>query len=393
MQHGAETKRHACGVQTAWTSTESAEDAVSELAGAIDRSDLGQLLVFFSRRYPAKALSEAFSRIFDGIPIVGCSTSGEITPAGFNDGSVLVVAFPKKGFNFVSGIIPDVRGLTVERGTEAVRTLRARLDRLGNGSHANRFAISLIDGLSKCEEVIVSAIAWALDGIPLVGGSAGDDLALSGTSLLHDGQIYRDAALLLLVETDFPVRSFSHDHFEPTSTKLVVTASDTESRTVFEFNAEPAAKEYASSVGVEPSSLAPMSFASHPVVVRIGGDYYCRSIQRVNPDGSLSFFCAIDDGVVLTVAEPKDMVTAMATELERLDAAIGGVDLILGFECVLRRLDAENRQVRHKISDLYRRFHVAGFHTYGEQYNAMHLNQTFTGIAIGHEGNDRAGLE
>ncbi|MBE7244742.1 MAG: hypothetical protein INR63_07325, partial [Actinomycetospora chiangmaiensis] len=55
----------------------------------------------------------------------------------------------------------------------------------------------------------------------------------------------------------------------------------------------------------------------------------------------------------------------------------------IGFECVLRRLDAESRQVRHGITDLYRRYNVVGFETFGEQYRAMHLNQTFTGIAIG----------
>jgi hypothetical protein len=43
------------------------------------------------------------------------------------------------------------------------------------------------------------------------------------------------------------------------------------------------------------------------------------------------------------------------------------------------------------ISDLYRRYNVAGFHTYGEQFNAMHLNQTFTGVAIGHRTNGGLG--
>ena len=50
---------------------------------------------------------------------------------------------------------------------------------------------------------------------------------------------------------------------------------------------------------------------------------------------------------------------------------------------MLRRLDAESRQVGHGIADLYRRYNVVGFETFGEQYRAMHLNQTFTGIAIG----------
>ena len=126
-----------------------------------------------------------------------------------------------------------------------------------------------------------------------------------------------------------------------------------------------------------------MSFAAYPLAVKVGGEYFCRSIRRMNADGSLTFFCAIDEGVVLTLAQPRDIVETTRNDLARLDAALGGIDLIIGFDCVLRRLDAESRQVRQGICDLYRRYDVVGFETYGEQYKAMHLNQTFTGIAIG----------
>ena len=51
---------------------------------------------------------------------------------------------------------------------------------------------------------------------------------------------------------------------------------------------------------------------------------------------------------------------------------------------VLRRLDAVNRQAVRGLSEVYRKNHVLGFGTYGEQYQSMHLNQTFTGIAFGH---------
>jgi hypothetical protein len=77
------------------------------------------------------------------------------------------------------------------------------------------------------------------------------------------------------------------------------------------------------------------------------------------------------------------MLRATATVLEELDAKLGGIDLVVGFDCILRRLDAETRQIRHQMDELYRKYSVAGFHTYGEQYNAMHLNQTLTGIAFG----------
>ncbi len=388
MTHEPRAKAYACGVQTAWSAAPSPGDAVRQIAGAIDPSEIGQLLVFFSPSYAAEELASCLSTSFRDIPFAGCSTAGEITPAGFTEGSLVVLAFPRRSFRFVSDVISDIRHMTVERGAETVHSLRTQLDRLSQGG-GNRFALSFIDGLSKCEEIIVSALGWALNDIPLVGGSAGDNLELTGTTLLHNGHTYRDAAALILVETDYALKTFKHDHFEPTQMKLVVTASDNESRTVWELNAEPAAAEYAASVGIDHTQLTPMSFASHPVVVRIGGDYYCRSIQKVNPDGSLSFFCAIDDGVVLTVARPRDMVSSVTSELDRLNEAVGGLDFVLAFECVLRRLDAENRQVKHQIAELYRAHNVVGFHTYGEQYGSMHLNQTFTGIAIGRNGASR----
>jgi len=381
--HLARSKIYSCGVQAAWTEELSPEEAAASIAAALDRSKIGQLLVFFSPLLPATALSRALSAEFAGIPLAGCSTSGQISPDGFSEAGLLALAFPKKGFRIVSNVLQEVHSLTVERGTEIVRELCTQLDRSSKGRELNRFALCFIDGLSNSEEMIVSALGWALGGIPLAGGSAGDNLRFAKTALLHNGQVHYEAALLLLVETEHIVRTFKHDNFEPTDKKLVVTASDSESRTVFELNAESAANEYALAAGVDDGSLTPMSFAAHPVVVRIGGDYYCRSIQKVNPNGSLTFFCAIDDGVVLTVARARDMVESAEKELKRLDHEAGGLDLVLGFECVLRRLDSETHQVKHRMCELYRKYNLIGFHTYGEQYNSMHLNQTLTGVVIG----------
>jgi hypothetical protein len=378
----ARSRTYGCGVQAAWTEERIPANAAASIAAALDLPKIGQLLVFFSPALAAAELSQALSAEFAGIPVAGCSTAGQICPDGFSEGGVLAVALPRKGFRIVSRVLQDVRSITIERGTEIVRDLRAQLDSAG-GTGRHRFALCFIDGLSNSEETIVSALGWALDGIPLAGGSAGDNLHFAKTALLHNGQVHCEAALLLLAETEHTVRTFKHDNFEPTDKKLVVTACDSESRTVFELNAELAAYEYALAAGVADGSLSPMSFAAHPVVVRIGGNYYCRSIQKVNPNGSLTFFCAIDDGIVLTMARAKDMALAAEEELKKLDGEAGGLDLVLGFECVLRRLDSEMHQVKHRMCEIYRKYNLIGFHTYGEQYNSMHLNQTLTGIVIG----------
>jgi hypothetical protein len=382
-------RRHLCGIRTAWTEAASAADAVSDVADAVADAALSQIVVFFSADFDAEILARELESRFPGVPVAGCSMSGGIAPAGGLDRGLVAIAFPAERFRIVSTVLDAIDHLDVERTASAVRALRRTLDpqercREGDPSVAGRrFALSLIDGLTNAEETVVSAIAWALDGIPIVGGSAGDDLRFRDAVLLHGGRIHRRAAVLILVETDFAVEIFKSDNFEPTQTKFVVTASDGERRTVHELNAEPAAREYAMAIGLDPEGLSPMSFAAYPLAVKVGGEYFCRSIRRMNEDGSLSFFCAVDEGVVLTLAEPRDIVASTRAELVRLDAVLGGVDLIIGFECVLRRLDAESRQVRHGIADLYRRYNVVGFETFGEQYRAMHLNQTFTGIAIG----------
>ncbi|WP_342634096.1 FIST N-terminal domain-containing protein [Mesorhizobium tamadayense] len=314
----------------------------------------------------------------------GCSTAGEITPQGLEEGHALALLLPSGSFSAVSTMVENLSSSGMDRITGEVATLRRLLrDRAGHDRAKSVFALCFIDGLSYAEEAVTSAIHWGLDDIPLIGGSAGDDLKFETTRLISNGKVTSDSAIVVLIATEIPFHVFKTDNFLPTDEKLVVTASDPDHRIVSEFNATNAAEEYAASVGTAPQMLTPLSFASHPVVLKVGGEYYCRSIQRMHADGSLSFFCAIDDGVVLSIAQPKNMVEATRAALQDVERKLGGIDMILGFDCVLRRLDARNRQVFRDISELYRANNVIGFGTYGEQYRSMHLNQTFTGIAFG----------
>ena len=297
---------------------------------------------------------------------------------------MLAMLFPTSAFTVAGAMVENLSSSAMDGITGEVEVLRRTLHaKAGDASADNVFALCLIDGLSYAEEAVTSAIHWALDDIPLIGGSAGDDLKFETTTLMRDGRVASDSAIVILIATTIPFHVFKTDNFVPTDEKLVVTASDPDHRIVREFNADVAATEYAASVGIVQHTLTPFSFASHPVVVKVGGEYYCRSIQKMNPDGSLSFFCAIDDGIVLSIAQPKSMVETTRAALKEVEAKLGNIDMILGFDCVLRRLDARNRQVFRDISELYRANKVIGFGTYGEQYRSMHLNQTFTGIAFG----------
>lgn len=373
----------ACGIRVAASPSSSTRECVAAARAELGSERYQHIITFFSIEHDADALARELAAAFPGTPISGCSTAGEMGPLGMMQGGLVLLAFPEAGFRVLSDIIPEAIAPNMERATEIARRLKVQaIDGHNRHGTGQVFALMLTDGLANKEEALTAAVHWGLDDIDLIGGSAGDGLAFRNTKLLHRGKIVRASALLFLIQSAFPFRVFKTQNFEPTPVKLVVTAANTENRIVYELNAEPAAREYAAAIGLQPDDLGPFSFASHPLVVKIGGDYYCRSIRNMNPDGSLSFFCAIDEGLVFTVARPKDMVKTTLETLDAVDKALGGTDLVIGFDCILRRLDAESRQVRHNVDEIYRRFGIAGFHTYGEQYNAMHLNQTLTGIAF-----------
>lgn len=385
MISAAKSRRAACGIQVAASSLPSTRDAISAAAAELHDGTFQHIIIFFSSEHDVDVLLGELNKIFPDTPVSGCSTAGEVGPLGMMQGGIVLIGFPETGFRVLSEVIPGTDQAGVEKASEIARRMKTQII-LGSSrsSRDNVFAIALLDGLSNREEALIAAIHWSLDDIELIGGSAGDGLAFQRTTLIHrNAPVRGGGALLFVIESAAPFAVFKTQNFEPTPIKLVVTAADAENRIVHELNAEPAAREYATAIGLMPNDLGPFSFASYPLVVKVGGDYYCRSIRSMNPDGSLSFFCAIDEGLVFTVARPRDMLRSTQDTLEALDRRLGGMDFVLGFDCILRRLDSESRQMRHKVEDLYLRYGVAGFHTYGEQFNAMHLNQTLTGIAFG----------
>ncbi len=389
------SERRADGVVIASTSAPSAEAAAREIAASITKQlaaggerpeeALAGLVCFICASYDAARFAAEIHKALPGAPIYGCTTAGELSLEGWVSSSIVAIGFLRRDFSLVAHMMQELSHFGVEEGHASIAEARAALLAIGPDIESDHcFGLLLIDGMCRREEAVISALYSALDDIPVVGGSAGDGMSFEKTWMIRDGEAFRDSALLLLFHTDLPFAPFKCDYFEPSALKMVVTDADTELRIVRELNAEPAATEYAHQVGLVESRLDSASFASHPVLVGVGGQYYARSIQKVNADGSLSFFCAIDEGLVLTVAKTLDAYASTLATFERLEAELGAVSLHIGFDCVLRRLAAERQQIAHRLSDLYRRHRVVGFNTYGEQYRSMHVNQTFTGIALGY---------
>ena len=355
-------------------------DAIGILAAQLQPGPLDLVCLFVSPEADFRAIVQAANGRFGGADVLACTTAGEIGQTGYEEAQIIAIAFPSALFSVASYALEELDRLNDQRVIdELIQRRMALMQSAPEMPH--EFAFLLVDGLSLREEQLTDLLASGLGPMPLFGGSSGDGAAFRQTWVAHNGRVMQNAACLALVRTRCPVRVFSHDHLTPADQRMVVTDADPDARIVREINAEPAAKEYARLLGKDPNQLSPFTFAAHPVIVRVGDTHHVRAIQRVNEQGELVFFSAINNGMVLSLAEHRDIAANLELALDAL-ARPGQPHQILGFDCILRRIAAGQTQQTREISRILARHRVVGFSTYGEQIGALHVNQTLTGVAI-----------
>ena len=371
-------------IRTAQTCAADPRQAVREFHAGVEQADTAFVVFFCSSAYDLEILADEMNRCFPGVPVIGCTTAGEIGPLGYSDRSLVGASFPAAECTAVSAHLDHLQQFELGKGQALAHELLGRLESASPAASAeNAFAFLLIDGLSRREEPVAHALQNALGNIHLFGGSAGDDLNLERTWIFHDGAFHTDSAVLLLVSTTLPFRIFKTQHFVSETERLVVTAADPGRRLVREINCLPAAEEYARIVGAAVSDLTPTCFAASPVVVAVDGTDYVRSIQKANPDGSLTFYCAIEEGLVLRVVRGVDLLGNLQQTFDDLRAQIGPLQFVFACDCILRNLEVTQSGSKELAAQIFRDNHAIGFSTYGEQFRGVHVNQTLTGVAIG----------
>jgi hypothetical protein len=353
--------------------------AVAELHEAIAQPKAALMVFFCSSHFDLDTLAGEFNTRFQGTPVIGCTTAGEIGPAGYLSRTLSGFSIPARGFTASTACIDGLSEFDEPGAREATAGLLHAVD--GRPEHS--FAFLLADGMCGHEERLTFLLQRALGDVALVGGSAGDDERFADTHVFANGQFSTDRAVLTTVTTSRPFTVFRSSHFIAASDPLVVTEANPSIRQVREINGRPAVEEYARVAGLTPDQLDSAHFAAAPLAVRIDGSDYVRSVREANADGSLTLYCAIERGVVLRIAKGADMVASRAKLFDDIRQHIGKPQITLGFDCIHCQLEARRIDGNQAIGQLFVDNNVVGFSTYGEQFVGVHVNQTFTGVAIG----------
>ena len=354
-------------------------DAVAEAMAEVDLAGACFILAFVPAGLPLEGAVDALRAASRGTPVFGCTTAGQITDRGYETDTLVLMAFSKENFRCASVLFKPLRPFNA---TALAAKARQFSQKFRHTAGWNRLGLIFSDGLCKQEDFLVSTLEAVLDGLPVFGGSAGDGLRFENTFVLQEGEAHNNAAVLLLIETRLAFQGLGFDHFLPKGEPLVITRADQDERLVYEINGSPAAIEYARLVGCPVDALCPQVFAENPLLLSHNNRHYVRAISDATEGHALVFLAAIDEGLVMTLGKGREILATLAAGLEMTAKSVRSPDFILGFDCVLRKLEIEQKSLDGALSDILAKHRVYGFNTYGEQQSGLHMNQTFVGVAF-----------
>ena len=365
-----------------------AAQAVDTLATTLTQGLGGRVaaavLYFASASYQPGDLAGPLTACFPGAAVIGCSTAGEFTDAVTGTGGISAIALPEGMITRAVAALGDLSA-DVAAGTDAAvrhieQALGSPLRDLDPGTHVG---FALIDGMHGSEELVNERLGNAAPLLDVVGGSAGDDLAFDHTWVAVGDQVSTNGVAVLICAPAVPFRVIKTCSFSPTETVLQITKADVPNRTVLEFDGRPAAQAYADAVGVPLEALDSSVWTQHPVGLMIDGQPWIRSPQMITAEGGIKFYAQIVEGSDVHLMNAGDLVGETAAAIATGVAELGGRHSgAVWFNCVLRRLELDSKNLDATFLAALGDIPAAGFHTYGETWLG-HVNQTLTGVLFG----------
>ena len=348
-------------------------------------------MAFASDDLDLDAFAAALAEVAGDVPVVGCSTAGEIGPTGTSDGAAVVVAFGGSGFQARTALARDASEDLRRAGADVTAAALP-----AQGGH--RAVILLSDGLAGDQQEVVRgsySVAGAL--IPLVGGCAGDEMRMHRTRQIYGSEVLTDAVIAVGLTSDAPIGVAAQHGWRRVGEPMLVTAAD--ANQVRELDGRPALDVYAARLGVEPAIAEhPTAFAAfaltHPLGLARRGGEEVRFIAGADlSDRSLRCIAEVPVGALVHLMEGDAVSVLGATDAACGDAvaALGGHDPLglVVFDCVARRAVLVGDGIAQEMDSI--RSHakgapIAGFYTYGEIARSVGIkgfhNQTLVVLAL-----------
>ncbi len=350
------------------------------------------VLLFASATHDLERIASRLADAFGEDVVIGCSTEGELAPDRSSLGGLTLWALGGEGFTVSLGMGQGGPEGLRQAANEAAHCL----DRLERRAHT--VLVLLADGLCGDQvEVVRGAYDVAGVEVPLVGGCAGDDLAMQRTHQVFGRRLLRQSVVAAAISSDAPLGIGVSHCWEPRSAPMLVTAST--GTEVISLDDRPAldvlleafeapedvrtnAEIFTSWVTTRPLGIRRRDRIEIRYVA--GADFTRRSLKTIAevPQGGLAHLMQGDGHSVLEATQQACEMAAQALEGQPMQG-------LLLFDCVARRsVLAEDRIVEEvqRINSVRGDLPVGGFYTYGEIARTRGAggfhNQTLVALAL-----------
>jgi hypothetical protein len=392
-QRASATGGGARAVRRASVPAHSPRQVADDLAAALRPTD-GALVVAFvsSQLVPDQVASELSQRLAPA-RVIGCTSIGEIA-GPVATGTAVAMLLDGGATRAGVGVARALSRGPIQAGRAAVVEAAGGIGLVPDAlDPARHVAITLVDGRSPVAEGFCLGTAAASPRIGFVGGAASDALDVSRgaavqeprlAAIFCDGEALRDAGLVVVMAPPASFEVIVSEHMIPTPLRVVVTGADPSRRQILELDGHPAARRYAEVIraaganGPLDNALA----ARFPFAIYIEGRPYVRSVSGVAGD-VLGLAAAVDEGAVLRIMRPGDLVTQTRNALAGAQGRLGPLDAVLTFSCLGRHLEAVSRGATRALDDVYATLPMCGFHSFGEQSGPLLVNHTLAALALG----------
>jgi hypothetical protein len=361
---------------------------------ALVHDDPKLLIVFCSQAHNLRQLLGQIRERAGGVPLIGCTTAGQIATVGPSDAGVVVTALGGKGFAVRTTVAAEASRNLQEAGAYVARSLPDRADL------PHTVMLLLSDGLAGDQQEIVRGAHRVLGAaVPLVGGCAGDDLKMSRTFQFHDDRVLTDSVVAAGIASNAPLGVGVRHGWRRVGEPMLVTSS--RSNRVYALDDRPALDAYLKHLGLtEPAQpdqegLARLAL-THPLgLSRSNGEDQVRFIGGGDfAERSLSCIAEVPEGALVWIMEGDARSVLKATDAACDDslAALGGRPPLgmIAFDCIARRAVLGEGGIQSEIGRLATMASgapVAGFYTYGEIARTRGVrgfhNQTLVLLSVG----------
>lgn len=368
-----------------WMGVGRSHDADAHVAGttaaklALAGRDPRLLIVFCSDAYDLPVLTQAIANVAPGVPLIGCSTAGEISVSGdentAGDTAVVVTAIGGAGFSVATrhSLLDSDGGVGLKEAAFQAAGCMSDVEPL---PHSVLMVLS--DGLAGDQEEVVRGAYRAVGAtVPLVGGCAGDDLKMASTFQFHGTEVMNNAVVAAAIASDAPFGIGVRHGWRRVGDAMVVTNSD--GNRLFALDDKPALDTYLERLHAPAEAYTdPAAFTrfalTHPLGISRRSGEEVRFVAEADFDErSLVCIANVAKGGLAWFMEGDEESVLEATDAACSEALLGLGDKpplgMVAFDCIARRGVVGDEGIQREVDRLAGFANgapVAGFYTYGE---------------------------